>query len=60
MYTDYKNIAPLGFLIFQLDKRRASWDDITYTGLGINTLTFRTGLSKTEIEKTYINSDTDK
>lgn len=57
--AQYKNIAPIGFLIYQVLKRNTEWDDIEHTGEGVTTLFFRTGLRQSTINKRYV-ADADK
>lgn len=57
--TEYKNIAPIGFLIYQVLKRNTEWDDLEHTGEGITSLFFRTGLRQSVLNKRYV-VDADK
>lgn len=49
----YRNIAPLGFLIYQLVKPYETWDDLEYLGETTNEIRYINGLWEPQVKKTY-------
>lgn len=54
--ADYRNVAPLGFLIYQLWKPYSEWNDLEYIGDGANKLSYRAGISAADLNDLYINN----
>lgn len=54
--ADYRNVAPLGFLIYQLWKPYSEWNDLEYIGDGSNKLLYRAGISAANLNDLYINN----